>query len=484
MKSILFFDREELTDFFILLTQAIGERMRIFHVAYTEEDAIKLRNAGIIDYYHYGQHVSEKFHSEHLDSELLDQIDILMIENSNGRFNLNSSIQSDRGFSLLSYSEALLSAQVHYQCWNEIFNRFGKIDYLLHEPCSLYFNHIAALLCKAQGGIYIWHALTHADFDGDTYLNINNDDYSSIEIKTYFERYLHNPDSIDYERCKKFVSDFRNDFTVLLAGVMSKKESKLQLSYRAWREKIGNFVKYRQYDRLCNNIEYWMHTLSYWGDKVRNLKDYKKDKIIFEEPQEGEDYYYYSFHLEPESVVLYLGDGIYANQVKLIENIAASLPPKTYLYVKDHPHELAYRCSNDYLRLMKVPNIRLIRQTIPGKMLIKNAIGVFTINGTAGFEALVLGKQVYYFGWNYNCYYPKVNYIRNIRDLRDIIYKNRGKQYEDDVMFYAYINAFLDAAHPGFINYFMGLADKCCKDPVANAQVVADDLVKYCNTVW
>ena len=113
MKSILFFDREELTDFFILLTQAIGERMRIFHVAYTEEDAIKLRNAGIIDYYHYGQHVSEKFHSEHLDSELLDQIDILMIENSNGRFNLNSSIQSDRGFSLLSYSEALLSAQVH-----------------------------------------------------------------------------------------------------------------------------------------------------------------------------------------------------------------------------------------------------------------------------------------------------------------------------------------------------------------------------------
>ena len=82
---------------------------------------------------------------------------------------------------------------------------------------------------------------------------------------------------------------------------------------------------------------------------------------------------------------------IYANQVKLIENIAASLPVGYYLYVKDHPHELAYRKAEDYRRLMQIPNVRLLRKSIPGKLVIRNAVGVFTINGTAGFEGLLLG---------------------------------------------------------------------------------------------
>lgn len=60
--------------------------------------------------------------------------------------------------------------------------------------------------------------------------------------------------------------------------------------------------------------------------------------------------------------------------------------------MKDHPHEFAYRNAEDYLRLMNIPNVRLFNSKIPGRVLINNAVGVFTINGTAGFEGSFNGQ--------------------------------------------------------------------------------------------
>ena len=193
---------------------------------------------------------------------------------------------------------------------------------------------------------------------------------------------------------------------------------------------------------------------------------------------EGEKYYYYSFHLEPEATVLYLSDGIYANQVKLIENIAASLPAGYYLYVKDHPHEYAYRSACDYKRLMNIPNVRLLHQFISGKQLIAGAVGVFTINGTAGFEGLMLGKQVYCFGRSFYSFHPSVNYIHNIRDIRSVVYENMDNEKSTGDSLLVFVNAYLESLHKGFVTYFGDRAERAGFDQDENAKVIVTDLIE------
>lgn len=478
MKTLIFFHREELTFLYLPMSRYLKDKMNIIHLAYSQKEEKILREAGIKEIVNFSDKTRQLFDTEKLDAVVLNEIDRLLIENTNGRFNLNQSIQSDRGFSILNYEEAQLCAQVYYKFWEEIFSAC-KVDYILHEPCSLFFNHIGAILCKAQGGQYIWHLMSIGEQGDLNYLNITGDDFTCPEIKKKYEFYTIYPEKIDRIRCKKFLEKFRASYGVYLGNMIKPKASKAYLIYRACRESMGKLMRREKPDQLKQNIDYWLFYQKTFREKLRNLKEYKKQALVFEDLPEGEAYYYYSFHLEPEAVVLYLGDGFYTNQVKLIENIAASLPPHTYLYVKDHPHEYGYRKASDYVRLKSIPNIRLLKQSIPGKQVIKNAIGVFTINGTAGFEGLLLNKQVYTFGWSHYCYCPRVNYVYHIRDLRNILYKNRSILYKDDNSFLAYINAYLDSLHTGLVDFFMGRAASYHLDLEKNAEQIARDLLLY-----
>lgn len=480
-KTILLLHREELTQLYILLAKYIGEKLNIVHVAYSEKEAILLQANGISDFYVYSKMLSESIEKYPAYNKTdIDAIDKIFIDNTNGRFNLNASIQSDRGFALLNYDQCLTLANAHYHVWKEIFEK-QKIDLLLHEPCSLLFNHLGSAMCRAQGGQYAWQVQVRNDKYKFGYMICAYDDYSNLEVERYYKAYKENPEKIDIERCKKFVEDFRGDYSIFFGDVAPSANSIFKLRKKMWRENLSKLLKGNKFNILTQNIEYFLRNQRYFREKVRNAKDYKRYKIEFEELPKGEKYYYYSFHLEPEAVVLYLGDGIYTNQIKLIENIAASLPPEHYLYVKDHPHEYAYRRADDYLRLKQIPNVRLLNQSIPGKQVIKDAIGVFNVNGTAGFEALILGKQVYNVGWSYYCYSNRVKYIKDVRQIRDIVYGELDKEYNDDTDFYAFVAAFLDATHEGYINYFGNTAAKLCTDQEANAKIISEQLIKYAN---
>jgi len=405
----------------------------------------------------------------------------MIINESNGRFNLNSSLQSDRASWCLSYEESLLAAQVHYKIWESIFAKY-KVDLMYHEPCSHFFNHIAALLCKNQGGKYYSFIQSRPENSKYAYLAIEGDNYNATEIESAFQRYMKSPETIDIERCKLFLTKFRSDYSVFFSDKLKSKISTFSIWKMKMRERFG-FSSKKKYVRELEPFEYWASNRKLWKAKYANWKAYKSLNIHFEmAPPKGEKYYYYSIHLEPEAVVLYWGGGIYNNQVKLIENIAASLPAGCYLYVKDHPHEFAYRKADDYERLQKVPNIRLIHQSIPGKQLIKNAIGVFSINGTAGFEAILLGKQAYCFGHNYYSFLTKVNYIENIKDLRRVIYSNINRQYSDDTELYAFVNAYLDASHPGYADFATNSPLSFIENQVENAKAIAmtfENLLNY-----
>lgn len=478
MKTILFFDRCDLTKLYILLTKHLSSNFNIIHVAFSAHEEKLLKEAEINDYINYQDIISHIADNVAITGSLLKEIDDFVYNTSCHRFTLNGSIQSDRGFTTLSYDEALKASACHYLAWKEIFNKH-KVALMYHEPCSMFMTHIAALLCKDQGGIYRYPVQQSSDLDFYSYLNIDGENYDCKEIEDKYKYYSENKDAINKERCEAFLKQFRESYNVFLEGLVNNKMSWGKLLSNALKNKIIYFLYKNKFDKIKDNIDYWLVRNNKYAEKLRNIWNYKRNHIRFcTEINEGEKYYYYSLHLEPEATVLYLGEGMYTNQIKLIENIAASLPVGYYLYVKDHPHEYAYRKADDYARLLKVPNIRLIHQGLSGKQLIKNSQGVFTINGTAGFEGLLLGKQVYCFGQSYYSFQNRINYIRNIRDLKDIVHKNQRTTYNDDEDLYAYLCAYLESMHKGFVTYFSDRPEKAGINQDENAMFIANDIIE------
>lgn len=475
MKTILFFDRCDLTRLYILLTKELQNKVEIVHVAYSDVEAKLLDEAGI-SYINYQAELSREIDTFSFSYELLNEIDSFMIEQSKGKFTLNGSIQSDRGYTLLNYDEALLTACCHYLVWTKIFKK-QHIDVMYHEPASQFMTHIASLLCKKQGGKYIYQTQLESDTPGYHYLNIDGENFCCEELESNYRYFKNHIDEIDLERCKKFVESYRNNYSIAFSDIVNSKVSIWKLRLSSLKHRLYYLIHNNPYDRIKNNIDYWIANSNVFQDKLNNLKEYKLRGIKFVKPVEGDKYFYYSMHLEPEATVLYLGGGLYTNQIKLIENIAAALPPGYYLYVKDHPHEYAYRKADDYERLMCVPNIRLIDQSIPGKRLVKDAAGVFSINGTVGFEGLMLMKNVFCFGESYYTPIPRVNYIKNVRELQDVIYKSMVVTNREDDDFFAYIYAYLISMHDGFVTYFGNRSEIAGINPVLNAQVIAQNII-------
>lgn len=478
MKTVLFFDRCDLTDMYISIDVALKGRAKIVHVAFSEEEKIKLKAMNIDDYIDYQKRLNSYIEGNPVDYAIIREIDYLIIKASNGRFNLNSSIQSDRGFSILTYEEALLLSQSHYLVWKEIF-ALHKVDLMYHEICSHFMVHIAALLCKNQGGIYRDLIQCSYDRKGYYYLNVDGENFVCPEIEKRYQYFMDNPDTIDKERCQIYLENFRKDYSVFFGSEINLNMPYVKITFQALKSWVVRKVRRNKYDRIKNNINYWLLKQSASATKLHNIRDYKRKNIVFKNRiPEGETYYYYSFHLEPEATVLYLGEGIYENQVKLIQNIAASLPAGSYLYVKDHPHEYAYRDACDYERLIKIPNVRLMNQSIPGKQLIAKAKGVFSINGTACFEALLLGKQVFCMGTSYYSCQERVNVIKNVRDIRDIVYSLKDIEYMDDDNLFAFVDAFLQSAHAGYTDFFCNRHVILGIDISKNGFVMAQDILK------
>jgi capsule polysaccharide modification protein KpsS len=235
-------------------------------------------------------------------------------------------------------------------------------------------------------------------------------------------------------------------------------------------------VRGNPHDRVLDNIDFWSTERRAAETKFVNLLRYRRD-IRFDAFDPSQRYYFYPLHLEPEAVVLYHAHGLYTNQVKLIQNIAAQLPPGVLLYVKDHPHDHGYRSADDYLALKAVPNIRLLDSSVSGKEVIAHSMGVITQTGTAGFEALLLGKQVYTFGKTFYSPAPGVVYLRNIRDLRAALYTADERPPVSDAALHRYLTAYFAALHPGLTDYFAGRAQRYGIDLEQNAKEVAAGLL-------
>lgn len=478
-KHLLFFSRNELVHLYGGVHKHLVSQFEITHVAYSLEEANILKNK-----YHINDVIifKNKFKEHRIEIKLTNDfyqnLDNLFIKHTKGRFNLNSSLQSDRTFCKITYEESLFITSIYYKVWEEIFS-FNKIDFFIHEATSLMLNHLACILCSEQGGVYTTHIMVQGELDYN-FIMLEYDDGVPSEMISIYNKLTNKDIEINKERIYQFLEKFRSSYEVFfdIMGV-GKINFKFYLKYLKgfFKEQLIKFLKINKFDKINDSIELFLLNDLFHTKVLKNIFSYRRIKYDNYDP--NQIFYFYPLHLEPEAVVLYWGDGLYSNQVKLIENIAAQLPVGVFLYVKDHPHLYGYREVNDYIKIQNIPNVKLLAPNIPGKKIVKDSKGVITLNGTAGFEALLLNKQVITFGATYYRISNKIFNVRNIRDFRDIIYNLRDVIYNDDLELYKFVLAYLNSQKHGFTNFYSNYAKDLGINLNTNMELVAEGLSRY-----
>jgi hypothetical protein len=159
---------------------------------------------------------------------------------------------------------------------------------------------------------------------------------------------------------------------------------------KLWLKNLGlvQFFKSQAFDKNVQRVD----EAKRWFDSVQCMED------IYGTFEQDRRYIYFPLHLQPEMSTDALG-GIYADQLRALEELCSKLAPDMIVYVKENPKQGLYmREPSFFTRLAAIPNAVYLPVSVPTFELIAQAEAVATITGTAGWEAMLMGRPAIAFG--------------------------------------------------------------------------------------
>ena len=180
------------------------------------------------------------------------------------------------------------------------------------------------------------------------------------------------------------------------------------------RRKLRHFLKYSEYAN-----SYSVSALICEAFRLRkNLWRLRGFKLV-EKPIEG-PYAFFGLHMQPESSIDAFAH-FYSNQLRVIELMARSLPPTHTLLVKLHKSDAANYSRKQLANMKRFPGVEIVSPYADSFELIRRADLVFTIQGTIGQEAAMLGKPVIFFGDSPTQIFPSASTIGKTIDLPKLV---------------------------------------------------------------
>jgi hypothetical protein len=114
---------------------------------------------------------------------------------------------------------------------------------------------------------------------------------------------------------------------------------------------------------------------------------------------ESRPFVYFPLHLQPEMTTSALADEGFDSQARVVEELLGALPEGWQLLLKENPkQDWRQRSPAFFARISADPRVYWLDRGIPGKEVIRRSAVVATISGTAGWEAIRMGKPVLLFG--------------------------------------------------------------------------------------
>lgn len=137
------------------------------------------------------------------------------------------------------------------------------------------------------------------------------------------------------------------------------------------------------------------------------------------EPVAGEKYIYFPLQYQPEATSNPMGGGMYADQMIPLNILSRALPEDVKIYVKTHPEQLSLMRTRDYYtEIAEIPKVRLMKIETSTYDLMKNAVAVASLTGTALWECQFFGVPALAFGYSVKNPAPLTYHVRTVEECK------------------------------------------------------------------
>lgn len=200
------------------------------------------------------------------------------------------------------------------------------------------------------------------------------------------------------------------------------------------------------------------------------------------EPFAAQDYVYFPLHLDPEASTLVYSP-YHTNQLAVIEALSKQIPLSSHLLVKEHPVMLGQRPLDFYKQIDSMPNVTIIDPAVSSELLIKNASVVVTITGTAGWEAILLGKPAIIIGQvPYTAVGEGVVNCPDLTQLRDVMRNARELTPASDEALIRYIASIMKVGIRIPDELIWNYSESVYRNNIAVSQRISERLLSIANS--
>ncbi|MCE9550578.1 MAG: capsular biosynthesis protein [Betaproteobacteria bacterium] len=225
------------------------------------------------------------------------------------------------------------------------------------------------------------------------------------------------------------------------------KSKLIALFDRTLREKVPvNSISARRHP-LKNPIRWALYKkINVWRTR------WARNKLFSKNVSPSDRFFIYPLHYEPESSTL-VRAFYFSDQLALIKLIAKVLPLGVMLVVKEHGGNQGYRKPDFYHELSYMPNVIMLPPSHDVSKLLKDCIGVITLTGRMGWEALVNNKCVITLGNTFWTFYESVQRVESWNELSIAIttccQHEKKSGVLDDIRLLAFAASYIQCTHEG-----------------------------------
>lgn len=290
-----------------------------------------------------------------------------------------------------------------------------KPDFLMTPMTTFHHNHLFYELCKAKGVKILMFIPTR--LKQRVMITNNPDKFDILSKKIKHEKDRNIEELQDYLKNQTTSKDTKQVTSSFLTSKSKLLKAAIEFLFISKNTNLKTHYTYygrTKYRVLKNSL----------SDLIKKkYRGYFIDKTFLRETLD-EKFILYPLLTEPERSLL-LAAPYYTDQLKVISDIAQSIPTGYKLYVKEHPAQLVrdWRKISFYKQIMSMPNVRLIHPSASTSDIIKKCSLIITIGGTIGFEAAFFEKATISFIETIYSELKSVYAIRSVTELPKLIQK-------------------------------------------------------------
>lgn len=311
------------------------------------------------------------------------------------------------------------------------------------RPDAVFFTALAAMPALALAKVCQWmrvpfFVLRHTRVLNRYVITHNDSTERFVSIEKRFKDLLTQQTDIPLppEEARRYCESFQGVKPELPSYTVSRVERQREARQESWVRfwgRIGHWFLGASFRWLRRMQQPERHLRSKRPFSVWWLKSRERLAVRYQNTHHTETarigkepYILFPLHLNPEASTMIFAPN-FVNQLAVVEALAKNIPMTHKLYVKEHPTMLGRRPRGFYEEINRFPNVRLISAGEDNFRLIRHADLVAVITGTAGWEAIVMGRPVITFG---DCFYADLGFSERCSDFNQLGHQIRRLLFE------------------------------------------------------